>query len=180
MLSSVSCGFENSCRAFRNVASFCRTVKRSLRVIRSSQNLCRVMESLPALALMQIWLPPWSRQGTALRAGEVHAYLAVSDPTASNQAQLIIDTARDKKLPTMFDHLSHVARGGLGSYAVSFHEMGRLSAKYVQRILTGVKPQDLPVEGIDKIELAINLKTAKQIGLTVPPNVLGSAAKVIK
>jgi putative ABC transport system substrate-binding protein len=97
----------------------------------------------------------------ALRTGEVHAYLAVSDPTASNQAQLIIDTARDKKLATMFDHLSHVTRGGLTSYAVSFHEMGRLSAKYVQRMITGVKPQDLPVEGIDKIELVINLKTAK-------------------
>ena len=116
----------------------------------------------------------------ALRAVEVHAYLAVSDPTASNQAQLIIDTARDKKLPTMFDHLSHVTRGGLASYAVSFHEVGRVSAKYVQRILTGVKPQDLPVEGIDKIDLVINLKTAKQIGLTIPPNVLVRADRVIK
>jgi putative tryptophan/tyrosine transport system substrate-binding protein len=116
----------------------------------------------------------------ALKAGEVHAYLAVSDPTASNQAQLIIDTARDKKLPTMFDHLSHVTRGGLASYAVSFHEVGRVSAKYVQRILTGVKPQDLPVEGIDKIDLVINLKTAKQIGLTIPPNVLARADRVIK
>jgi putative ABC transport system substrate-binding protein len=116
----------------------------------------------------------------ALRAREVQAYLAVSDPTASNQAQLIIGTARDKKLPTMFDPLSHVTRGGLASYAVSFYEMGRLSAKYVQRILAGVKPKDLPVEGIDKIELVINLKTAKQIGLTIPPNVLARADRVIK
>ena len=67
----------------------------------------------------------------ALRAGEVDAYLAVSDAIASNQAQLIIDTARVKRLPTMFDFLSHVAKGGLASYAVSFHEMGRLSAKYM-------------------------------------------------
>src|SRR3989441_6399932 len=116
----------------------------------------------------------------ALKAGEVDAYLAVSDAIASNQAQLIIDTARVKKLPTMFDFLSHVTKGGLASYAVSFHEMGRLSAKYVQRILTGVKPQDLPVEGIDKIELVINLKTAKQIGVTIPPNVLARADRVIK
>jgi putative ABC transport system substrate-binding protein len=116
----------------------------------------------------------------ALKAGEVHAYLAVSDPTASNQAQLIIDTARDKKFPIMFDHLSHVTRGGLVSYAVSFHEMGRLSAKYIQRILTGVKPQDLPVEGVDKIELVVNLKTANQIGLTIPPNVLARADRVIR
>jgi putative ABC transport system substrate-binding protein len=116
----------------------------------------------------------------ALKAGEVDAYLAVSDAVASNQAQLIIDTARVKKLPTMLDFLSQVTNGGLVSYAVSFHEMGRLSAKYVQRILTGVKPQNLPLEGIDKIELVINLKTAQQIGLTIPPNVLARADRVIK
>jgi putative tryptophan/tyrosine transport system substrate-binding protein len=116
----------------------------------------------------------------ALRAGEVDAYLAVSDAIASNQAQLIVDTARVKKFATMLDFLSHVTKGGLASYAVSFHETGRLSAKYVQRILTGVKPQDLPVQGIDKIELVINLKTAKDIGLTIPPNVLARADKVIR
>jgi putative tryptophan/tyrosine transport system substrate-binding protein len=116
----------------------------------------------------------------ALKAGEVDAYLAVSDAVAGNQAQLIIDTARVKKLPTMFDFLSHVTKGGLAGYAVSLHEMGRLSAKHVQRILTGVKPKDLPVQGVDKIELVMNLKTAKQIGLTIPPNVLARADKVIK
>jgi putative ABC transport system substrate-binding protein len=116
----------------------------------------------------------------ALRAGEVDAYLAVSDPIASNEAQFIIDTAKVKRLPTMFDFLSHVTKGGLASYAVSFHEMGRLSAKYVQRILAGVKPQELPVQGVDKIELVINLNTAKQIGLTIPQKVLAKADKVIK
>jgi ABC-type uncharacterized transport system substrate-binding protein len=104
----------------------------------------------------------------------------VSDPIASNEAQLIIDTARVKKLPTMFDVTSHVIKGGLASYNVSFHEMGRLSAKYVQRILAGVKPKDLPVEGVDKIDLIINLKTAKQIGVTIPQRVLGRADKVIR
>jgi putative tryptophan/tyrosine transport system substrate-binding protein len=83
----------------------------------------------------------------ALRAGEVDAYLSVADPTASNQAQLVIDVARAKRLPTMFNFLSEVSKGGLASYAVNFHEVGRLSAKYIQRILTGVKPKDLPVEG---------------------------------
>ena len=116
----------------------------------------------------------------SLKGGEVDAYLAVSDPTVSNQAQLIIDTARAKKLPTMFDFLSHVTKGGLVSYAVSFHEMGRLSAKYIQRIPSGVKPKDLPVEGINKIEFVINLKAAKQIGLTIPPNVLARADRVIR
>jgi ABC-type uncharacterized transport system substrate-binding protein len=116
----------------------------------------------------------------ALRTGEVDGYLAVSDAIASSQAQLVIDTARSKRFPTMFDFISHAIRGGLASYGVSFHEMGRRSAKYVQRILTGVKPNDLPVEQINKIEFVINLKTAKQIGLTIPPNVLARADRVIK
>src|SRR5262245_57765918 len=116
----------------------------------------------------------------ALKAGEVDAYLAVSDAIASNEAQFIIDTAKVKRLPTMFDFLSHVSKGGLASYAVSLHEMGRLSAKYVQRILTGVKPKDLPVEGVDKISLVINLKTAKQIGLTIPQWTLMKADRVIR
>ena len=80
----------------------------------------------------------------------------------------------------MFNFSSEVIKGGLASYSTSFHEVGRVSAKYVQRILTGVKPKDLPVEGVDKIELVINLKTAKQIDLTIPPNVLARADKVIK
>jgi ABC-type uncharacterized transport system substrate-binding protein len=80
----------------------------------------------------------------------------------------------------MFTGQSSVIKGGLATYSVSRHEIGRLSAKYVQRILAGVKPKDLPVEGIDKIALVINLKTAKQIGLTIPPNVLVRADKVIK
>jgi putative ABC transport system substrate-binding protein len=58
--------------------------------------------------------------------------------------------------------------------------MGRLSAKYVQRILTALNPEALPVEGVDKIEFIINLKTAKQIGLTIPPNVLVRADKLIR
>jgi putative tryptophan/tyrosine transport system substrate-binding protein len=116
----------------------------------------------------------------ALRTGEVDAYFAVSDAIASNQAQLIIDMARIKKLPTIFDFLDSVVKGGLASYSVSYHEVGRLSAKYVQRILTGVKPKDLPVQGVDKIDLVINLNTAKQIGITIPPNVLARADRVIK
>ena len=98
----------------------------------------------------------------------------------NNQAQLIIDTARVKRLPTMWDLQRNVIKGGLASYAVSYHEVGRLSAKYVQRILAGLRPNDMPVEGVDKIELIINLNAARQIGLTIPPNVLARADKVIK
>jgi len=116
----------------------------------------------------------------AFKAGEVDAYLAMAEPLATNHSQLIIDTAKAKKLPTMHNFESEVIKGGLATYGVNFHEVGRLSAKYVQRILSGVKPKDMPVEGVDKIEFVINLKTAKQIGLTIPPNVLARADKVIR
>jgi putative ABC transport system substrate-binding protein len=116
----------------------------------------------------------------ALRAGEVDAYFEVSDALATIQDQLIIDTSRVKRLPTMFFDQGSVIKGGLASYAVSRHEVGRVSAKYVQRILAGAKPNDMPVEGVDKIDLVINLKTANQIGLTIPPNVLARADRVIK
>jgi len=115
-----------------------------------------------------------------LKDGEADAYLAVSDPIASNQSQVIIEAAITKRLPTMFDFLLHVTKGGLSSYTVSLHEVGRLSAKYVQRVLAGMKPSELPVQGVDKIELVLNLKTAKQIGLIIPPNVLARADRVIK
>ena len=116
----------------------------------------------------------------AIKAGEVDAFFQLSDSMVNGQAQLIIDTTRVKRLPTMFLDPGSVIKGGLASYSVNFQEMGRLSAKYVQRILGGVKPKDLPVEGVDKIALIINLKTAKEIGLTIPPNVLARADKVIK
>src|SRR5438034_9246985 len=115
----------------------------------------------------------------AVRTGEVDAFFQLSDSMVVNQAQLIIDTARVKRLPTMFLDQNSVVQGGLASYAVSYHEVGRLSAKYVQRVLTGVKPKDLPVQGVDKIALVINLKTANQIGLTIAPNVLARADRVI-
>jgi len=83
-------------------------------------------------------------------------------------------------LPTMFVDQSSVIKGALAAYSVSYHEVGRLSAKYVQRILAGVKPRDLPVQQVDKLDLVINLKTAKQIGLTISPTVLARADKVIK
>jgi putative tryptophan/tyrosine transport system substrate-binding protein len=96
------------------------------------------------------------------------------------QVQLIIDTAKAKKLATMFHERSLVTNGALASYGQNYYEIGRVSAKYVQRVLSGVQPRDLKVETIDDVELAINLQTAKQLGLTIPPNVLARAKKVIK
>ena len=98
----------------------------------------------------------------------------------TSQAQLIIDTAKAKKLATMFHEQSLVTKGALASYGQNFDEVGRASAKYVQRVLNGAHPRDLRVETIENIELAINLQTAKQLGLTIPPQVLARAKKVVR
>ena len=115
-----------------------------------------------------------------LKADEADAYFYINDAMMASQAQSIIDTARAKKLPTMFQEPSLVAQGALVSYGVSYHEVGRLSAKYVQRVLAGTSPQNLPVEMLNRLGLAINLKTAKELGLTIPQAVLLRADKVIE
>ena len=116
----------------------------------------------------------------ALKKGEVDAYAYVSDAMVGSQAQLIIDTAKAKGFATMYHEGGLVTEGALASYGISYFGAGLISAKYVQRILSGTKPKDLPVETVDKIELVINLKTARQIGLTIPQRVLTKADKVIR
>jgi putative tryptophan/tyrosine transport system substrate-binding protein len=116
----------------------------------------------------------------ALKIGEADAYFYTPDGMVVSQAQLIIDTAKAKKLATMFHESSLVAKGALASYGQNYREVGRASAKYVQRVLSGSHPRDLRVETIENIELAINLQTAKSLGLTIPPNVLARADRVIR
>ena len=116
----------------------------------------------------------------AIKAGEADAFFYIPDPMVVSQAQLIIDTAKTRKLPTMFQDQSLVAKGGLASYGQNYQEIGRLSAKLVYRVLNGTPPRDLRVETFDDVELVINLKTAKELGLTIPPNLLARAKKVIK
>jgi len=116
----------------------------------------------------------------ALRAGEVDAYLTGTDGMVISQTALIIEITGAKKLPTMFTELEGVAKGGLVSYGVSFYTMGRLAAKYVQRVLLGANPGELPVEQVDRLYLVINLKTAKALGLTIPQSLLRRADEVIQ
>ena len=83
-------------------------------------------------------------------------------------------------LPTMLYEPGAVVKGGLATYGADFREAGRLSAKYVHRVLTGTSPADLPVEGVDKLLFVLNLKTANQIGLSIPDAILIRADKVIE
>ncbi len=84
------------------------------------------------------------------------------------------------RLPAIYDRSAFVEDGGLMSYATSFTDLDRRAATFVDKILKGRKPADLPVEQPMKFEFIVNLKAAKQIGLTIPPNVLVRANKVIK
>jgi putative ABC transport system substrate-binding protein len=116
----------------------------------------------------------------ALKAQEADAYFYTNDAMVTSQAQFIIDTARAKKLPTMFAEPSLVAQGALASYGVTYYEVGRLSARYVQRVLTGTRPPNLPVESLSRLELAVNLKTAREIGVAIPQAVRLRVDKVIQ
>jgi putative tryptophan/tyrosine transport system substrate-binding protein len=116
----------------------------------------------------------------ALRSGEIDAYFHVSDALTTSHADLIIEAAHARRLPTIFNNRQAVVRGALASYGLSYYITGRLTAKYVQRVLLGANPADLPVEQNDRLQLIINLKTAKTIGLTIPPKVLARADEIIQ
>jgi len=104
----------------------------------------------------------------------------VSGAASSLHRKEIIEFAVKSRLPVMFETTSYVEAGGLISYGVHSPDLARRAATFVDKILKGAKPADLPVEQPTKFEFVINLKAAKQIGLTIPPNVLVRADKVIR
>jgi ABC-type uncharacterized transport system substrate-binding protein len=108
------------------------------------------------------------------------ALAALSAPLSASSQQRIADLAAKNRLPSIYVRKEIVAMGGLMSYGPDQTERFRRVAVLIDKILKGAKPAELPVEQPTKFELVINLKTAKQIGLTIPPNVLARADKVIK
>jgi len=116
----------------------------------------------------------------AAKAGRRDALVIVLSPVITFYEKQIIELASTERLPSMWEDSRFVQSGGLLSYATNQYDVYRRAAYYVDKILKGTKPADLPVEQSKKFELTINLKTAKQIGLTIPPNVLARADRVIK
>ncbi len=116
----------------------------------------------------------------AMRAELPDALFMITDVLTRRHTQQVVDFAAQRQLPTLFEGRGPVAEGGLMSYGPSVTELLRRAASYVDRILKGAKPGDLPVERPMKFELVINLKTAKALGLTIPPTLLFQADEVIK
>jgi putative ABC transport system substrate-binding protein len=117
------------------------------------------------------------RTATSERAG---ALIIPPGPVLIPHRKRFVDLTAKSRLPAMYGDSEWTEAGGLMSYGVDYLDLYRRAATYVDKILKGRKPADLPVEQPTKFELIINLKTAKQIGVTIPPNVLARADKVIK
>jgi putative ABC transport system substrate-binding protein len=117
---------------------------------------------------------------SSMRNSGIGGLIVFSDPVVLERHRgAIIGHAVKFRIPTIFPWRNYVEEGGLMSYSANLLDMHRRAATYVHKILKGAKPSDLPVEQPTKFELVINLKTAKQIGLTIPPNVLARADRVI-
>jgi putative ABC transport system substrate-binding protein len=109
-----------------------------------------------------------------------HALFIMRSPFLRTYLKRVTDFTDKSRLPTMYDDKEYVENGGLMSYGASIADLTRRAAIYVDKILKGAKAADLPVEQPTKFELVINLKAAKQIGLTISPNVLARADRVIR
>ena len=116
----------------------------------------------------------------ALKKDRADALFPLRSPLISSQVKRIVELAAKNRVPGMYDASEFAEAGGLMSYGTMLADLDRRAASYVDKILKGTKPADLPIEQPTKFEFIINLKAAKQIGLTIPPNVLVRADKVIR
>jgi putative ABC transport system substrate-binding protein len=117
---------------------------------------------------------------SAMARARAQAVLVIGSPVFIAERQRVAQLAITHRLPTMLQTKEAVEAGGLMSYGPNFEDLYRRGAVYVDKILRGAKPADLPVEQPTKFELVINLKTAKALGLTIQPSVLGRADQVIE
>ena len=108
------------------------------------------------------------------------ALITTQGPLVATQQRQVLDFAAESRLPAMYSNSEFVEAGGLMSYAPNYMDLFQRTADLVDKILKGAKTADLPIDQPKKFEFIINLKAAKQIGLTIPPNVLARADKVIR
>jgi len=151
----------------------------------NTQNLKETERAGEVLGVKLQYIDVLDRQNTetAFRSvvkGHAEAILTLGGPVLNNQRTRVVELAAKNRLAAMYTIREYVEGGGLMSYGVSVTDLDRRAAIYVDKILKGAKPAELPVEQPTKFEFVINLKAAKQIGLTIPPNVLARADKVIK
>jgi putative ABC transport system substrate-binding protein len=111
---------------------------------------------------------------------QVNAIMTISTRPFFAERKRIVELAGKYRLPAIYPQKEFVDEGGLMSYGADFDDLFRRAAVYVDKILKGAKPADLPVQQATKFEFVINLKAAKQIGLTLPPEFLSRANRVIK
>ena len=108
------------------------------------------------------------------------AAIVLADPMFVREASYLVQLAAEQRRPVMYGLREVVVAGGLMSYGASFTDLFRRAATYVDKILRGARPSDLPVEQASKFELVINLKTAKALGLTIPQSLLVRADELIQ
>ena len=133
------------------------------------------VQSVPALSATE-----YDSAFTAIVGEHADAVLVLSTPLFIAGAKRLAELCLAHKLPSLFGPKHHVQEGGLMSYSPDRADLWRRGAIYVDKILRGIDPADLPVQQPTKFEIAINLKTAKSIGLAIPPSLLGRADEVIE
>jgi putative ABC transport system substrate-binding protein len=139
----------------------------------------------PVLGLRLKSIPVWDAGEldggfqAAVQTG-IQAVVTMDDPLINSLRARIVELAMRHKLPVMGEFRPMTAAGGLMNYGPNQTEMWRRSATYIDKILKGIKPADLPIEQPTKFDLVINLKTAKALGITVPPTLLARADEVIE
>jgi putative ABC transport system substrate-binding protein len=147
-----------------------------------------IRETLLAAGAYEIYLryldvpDPKDLEATFRVAAKGHAdgLLVLGNPNLNLRRKQVVELAVKHKLPATYTRPEYIDAGGLMYYGTSYPDLFRRAAYYVDKILKGAKPADLPIEQPTKFELIINLKAAKEIGLTIPPKILARADRVIK